>query len=75
MVLMCGCLCAAIQAWVWIHGLSMILVSAICVVLVLSMIDCHIIAKKCGNEPAFWGVPGLSPVPLVILFAMMSESG
>ena len=42
-------------------------------VIAVSVISCHIIAKRRGSNPVFWGVMGAIFGPLAIPFALVSR--
>ena len=42
-------------------------------VLLISIMVCHFIAKRRGSNPVFWGVMGAIFGPLAIPFAFMSK--
>jgi len=44
------------------------------IVFLVSIISCHIIAKKRGSNPVFWGVMGAIFGPFAIPFACISKT-
>lgn len=49
-------------------------VIVIALVFAASIICCHIIAKRRGSNPVFWGVMGALFGPLAIPFAFISKA-
>jgi hypothetical protein len=45
----------------------------IALVFVASIVCCHIVAKRHGSNPVFWGVMGAIFGPLAIPFVFMSK--
>jgi len=42
-------------------------------IFMISIIVCHMIAKKRGGNPVFWGIMGALFGPLAIPFSLMSK--
>jgi hypothetical protein len=51
--------------------MSTILISSL--LLLVSVVNCHAIAKRRGGNPVFWGVMGLLFGPLAIPFAFLAR--
>jgi len=51
----------------------MVFVIVLVLVIVVSIVSCHLIAKKRGSNPVFWGLMGAIFGPFAIPFALMSK--
>lgn len=46
----------------------------VAIVFVASIVFCHVVAKKRGSNPVFWGIMGAIFGPLAIPFVFMSKT-